>query len=64
MGTFCVIGSTATIKDCMVMRVIGRLSLCSQLLRVENHTTWVRCIAGKDLLKHIIDLFSGLFWRH
>jgi hypothetical protein len=23
-------------------------------LRVESHTTWVRCIAGKDLLKHII----------
>ena len=54
MCTFCVIGSAATFKGCMVMRVIGKLSLCSQLLRVESHTTWVRCIAGKDLLKHII----------
>ena len=61
MGTLCVIGSMATIKDCMVMRVIYGLFLGSQLLGVKKHTTWVRHIAGKDLLKHIIGLFPCCF---
>jgi len=61
MSTLCIIGIMATIKDGMLMGAVGRLSLGSQLLQLEYHTTWVGCIAGKDLLKHVVGLFSGCF---